>query len=146
MTRIVDQSKTPTRFAMSLWNACGLWPEAFDFGPNRQIDFVRLEDYARLEAVLREIGDSCSGPAADYTNVEERGNYWKKETIRLRLLARSVLQQLTASVKLPPAAVAELRALAAGLDQSAMFMNQTAGTLRGMAESLTYNPTGDTNG
>jgi hypothetical protein len=53
MTTIVDRSKTVTRFAMSLWNACGLWPEEFAFGLNRQLTFVRVEDYERLENALR---------------------------------------------------------------------------------------------
>jgi hypothetical protein len=53
---------------------------------------VREADYRILEEALREIGDSSSGPEATYADLEGRGDYWKKETIRLRLLARNALK------------------------------------------------------
>jgi hypothetical protein len=54
MSRKVDRSKTPTEYWMSLWNACGFWPDDFPFGPNRVIAFVLADDY---KAKFKELSE-----------------------------------------------------------------------------------------
>ena len=50
------------------------------------------DDRDRLRAALERIGDSSGGAAAEYVTQVDRGDYWKSEAIRLRLLAREALR------------------------------------------------------